>query len=648
MSDPTFAPERLANNNALKFREDIEGLRAVAVVLVLAYHFGLPPVTGGYIGVDIFFVISGFLITSFLAKETGVLAPLKNFYVRRAKRLLPLVVVFSVATTIAFAFVLLPEDLIDYLRSLRSALSFQSNYWFDTQTKDYFAAGSREMPLLHTWSLSIEWQFYICFPLAYLCAKSILKPRQLFWGLIFVTIIFAAVSVLKTHDSSNAYFLTSTRIFELLIGSCLAHLNLKKWQAIGKKLVLPAGTALCLLASLLNVSSVFPGVNAIIVCLFTAVLILFGDGNRLLSSTPFNYIGRRSYSIYLWHWPFIAFYAYMHIPASLWLTAVTIAIVLSLAHFSYSYIEQPFRRARSGASTTMGYWFATPLASVLIVLWITRDHEGFPQRLGAESVYVHNATYPNLRNNQRHCHDFSGQDIEACSFGERSAKTKALLIGDSHARHYWWFIDVLAKSGKLKVTGLTERNCLAIPDHAFPKQDSSPTPCAAAAARNFEMVRSNTFDYVIIGEQWTRYAAEKLDYLDEAIQTIIASRAIPVILMQFAADGENKKRCFFAHIKFRTEYRNECDINQQNFHKREAKAYVSVLFDRIRKKYPQVVFIDPQSVQCEQQRCAADIDGVGVYDDAHHINGFGSTTFAHRYLQRFGNPLTAQPGKDLR
>lgn len=96
---------------------------------------------------------------------------------------------------------------------------------------------------------------------------------------------------------------------------------------------------------------------------------------------------------------------------------------------------------------------------------------------------------------------------------------------------------------------------------------------------------------------------------------------------------------FFSHIKFRTEYRRECVIDQNNSHKKEAKAHVNALFDRIRKKYPQVIFIDPQSVQCEKQQCAADLDGVAIYDDAHHINGFGSTTYAHRYLRRFGNPL---------
>ncbi len=625
---------------ALKFRGDIEGLRAVAVVLVLAFHFGLPPVTGGFIGVDIFFVISGFLITSFLAKETDIWAPLKNFYIRRAKRLLPLFVVFSVVTTIVFTFVLLPEDFIDYLRSLRSALSFQSNYWFDAQAKNYFAESARQMPLLHTWSLSIEWQFYIFFPLAYLSAKSILKPRQLFGLLIFVTLVFTAVSIWKTRDSSNAYYLTSSRIFELLIGSCLAHLKPTRWEAVGKKLVFPAIIALGLSAIALNSISVFPGVRAVIVCLFTAVLILFGDGNRLLSSTPLTYIGTRSYSIYLWHWPFVAFFAYMHIPASLGVCAIAIAATLLLAHWSYLFVEQPFRRSPLGINTTIGYWFAAPLVTVLIALWIARNHEGFPKRLGAESVYVHNAIYPNLRNNQRQCHDFTGQNIEECSFGYRSAKTKALLIGDSHARHYWWFIDVLAKSAKVKVVGLTDRNCLAIPDQGFSDIDSSLAFCVAAAARNSEMIRSQTFDFVIIGEQWTRYAAEKLDYLDKAIETIIANRAIPIILMQFATDGKNKKECFFAHIKFRTEYRNECVINQSNSYAHEAKAYISALFDRIRKKYPQVIFIDPQSVQCEQQQCAADIDGVAIYDDAHHINGFGSTAFAQRYVERFGNPLS--------
>lgn len=626
-------------HNAREFREDIEGIRAIAVVFVLAFHFGLPPVTGGFIGVDIFFVISGFLITSFLAKETSIGAALKNFYVRRAKRLLPLFIIFSLVTTIVFAFVLLPEDFIDHLRSLRSALTFQSNYWFDAQAKDYFAAASREMPLLHTWSLSIEWQFYIFFPLAYLSAKSILSERQLFFALIFITLVFTAISILHTRDSTNAYYLTSSRIFELLIGSCLAHINAKSSHAIGQKLVLPSGLALGFLAIDMSSSSVFPGVRAAIVCLLTAIFILYGNGNQLLSSKLFTYIGKRSYSIYLWHWPFLAFFAYLNIPLSLGLSTIAFVTTLLLAHFSYSFVEQPFRRSDWRISATVGYWFAAPVVTVLIALAITRNHEGFPQRLGAESVRVHNTLYPNLRNNQRHCHDFKGQNVEECAFGDRTAKTTALLIGDSHARHYWWFIDVLAKSAKVKVIGLTERKCLALPFKDFSGTDALAKVCAEATARNFAMIQRQVFDFVIIGERWTEYATDKLDYLDDAIQKIIASGAAPVILMQFAEDGKNKKECFFSHIKFRTEYRRECVIDQNNSHKKEAKAHVSALFDRIRKKYPQVIFIDPQSVQCEEQQCAADLDGVAIYDDAHHINGFGSTTYAHRYLRRFGNPL---------
>ena len=630
----------ISNHRSLQFREDIEGLRGVAVLLVLAYHFGLPPITGGYIGVDIFFVISGYLITSVLAKETGIWMPLKNFYRRRIMRLLPTFVVFALVTTIVCALILLPEDLVDYLRSLRSALSFQSNYWFDAQAKDYFGASARELPLLHTWSLSIEWQFYLYFPLLYLAAQAKFGKQHIKVILFAATMALTALSIVITRDSNNAYFLTSARFFELLVGACLTHIDPRHGQRIGRFLVLPSVAALCYLAVLFTPATTFPGLNAVLVCLLTAVVILYGTGNRWMSAKWIVGIGRVSYSAYLWHWPLIAFFHYLHVAISPLVGGLSLIFVLLLANASYNLVEQRFRRSRVGLGVAVGVWFVAPLVAVGIALWIVRNHDGFPQRLGAESVRVYEAIRPTLRNNQRHCHDFVGRDVEQCAFGDPKATSRALLIGDSHARHYWWFVDVLAKQATIKANGLTYRECPVLPGADLTHLGNGAAACSDATTRVFEMIRRGGFKYVLIGEQWTRYSVHQLEFLHRAVAEIITSGATPIILMQVAEDGASKRACFYSHIKLRRAYRaDECAIDQANTFAQDKKAFIADLFARIRVKYPSVIFVDPQMVQCQDNRCATDIDGVPIYDDAHHINGYGSTALAHRYLARFGNPL---------
>ena len=207
----------------LPYRKDIDGLRGIAVLLVIAFHFNLRPITAGYIGVDIFFVISGFLITSLLCRETTIFSPLRNFYARRIKRLLPMFLVFSIATTAIATGLLLPDDYLHYIRSLYFAFLFQANSYFDDEAKDYFAPNSHELPLLHIWSLSIEWQFYLLFPLLFLIARKILPQRFLVAGVTVLTISLAIVSIRKTGNSQSAYLSTSARFFELMTG-CVAAL----------------------------------------------------------------------------------------------------------------------------------------------------------------------------------------------------------------------------------------------------------------------------------------------------------------------------------------------------------------------------------------------------------------------------------------
>lgn len=631
----------------LKYRKDIEGLRGVALLLVMAYHLGLPPVSGGYIGVDIFFVISGYLITSVLQSERAIVAPLANFYTRRMKRLLPMFVVFAAVTSAVSVILLLPEDLIGYFKSLRAALLFKSNAFFDVQTKDYFGPNARELPLLHTWSLSIEWQFYLLFPLLYLTAQARLSERFLKIGLLAVAIALALFSVFITHDSSNAYFLTSARFFELLFGACVTQFNPHAWRRLGSALVLPCVGLLCGLAVLFTPGTTFPGANAVLVCLLTAVVVFYGEGNQWLSNKWLVHVGRISYSAYLWHWPFIAFLTYLHIAISPLGAAMIVAIVLSLSHLSYNLVEEPCRQSRMRFGASILTLFIAPISMIALALTVTRSNDGFPQRLGAESIHAYNLLRPYESNNQRQCHDFNGRDIEECAFGDLIATTQALMLGDSHARHYWWFVDVLAKRAHVKVIGLSYGECLMLPGASGVIQDRAYPECTSATARNFEIIRRGGFKYVLLGQRWIGYPARELEYLDAAVVQIIAAGSTPLILGPVAEDGTDKKACFYSNIKLRRTDREDCSIDRRNAFALESKAYVTNLFQRIHAKYPSVIFVDPQAVQCQGEHCTAAIDSAPIYDDTHHLNGFGANALAHLYLESIGNPLLRASGEAL-
>lgn len=620
----------------LTYRKDIDGLRGIAILLVLAYHFKLPPVTGGYIGVDIFFVISGFLITSLLATEEGVVEPLVDFYNRRIKRLLPMFLVFSAVTTIVATVLLLPEDFIRYLHSLRDALLFKANLFFDRETKDYFGPNARELPLLHTWSLSIEWQFYLFFPVVFLIAQQRLAPRALTAILLAATLALSAYSVAVTSNATDHYFDIFARFFELLIGACATRIPSAKRSRAADLIVLLGIAALVLLATLFTPATSFPGSNALLVCLLTATLIVFGQGNRWLSSTWLLHTGKISYSAYLWHWPLIAYLTYLQIEPSIPWAVVLIGAVMLLAHFSHAYIEEPGRRMKIGLGRSFALFFFLPVVAVLVAATLTRWNDGFPQRLGDEAAHAYRNMRPFIDTHQPQCHNFNGNDLEQCAIGDLRAEKRALLIGDSHGRHYLRFVDVLAQQAHLKVYGLTSTACLMLP--GAPASASSPN-CAQDTATYYRLIEQGHFRYVLIGEHWLGYDPQQFELLNSAIERIIASGAIPVILQPVAEDGVDKKSCFYRHIKLRKAVDTDCAIEKNNAYALAQKTQVARLFDRIRDKYPSVRFVDPQAVQCQGSRCLTVFDETPLYDDAHHINTYAATLFGKWYLQHFTNPL---------
>ena len=356
----------------MKYRRDIEGLRAIAVAVVLLYHFGVPGLRGGFIGVDVFFVISGFLITSLLIDERtrkGRIS-ISGFYARRARRLLPISATVLVATAIAGAFLLPATRLPDLAADVRWAAAFAANFLFAKRGANYLTADLAPSPLRHYWSLAVEEQFYVVWPalimLVTLGARSVRRRVGVAMA-ILIAASFAASVVLTSRAPSWAYYGLHTRAWELGIGALLATLvtQADRIRPVVRAIIGWLGIAGIAYAAWAYGTVAFPGWAAAVPVVAAAMVLVAGpvvSGSPawLLSTPPMRWLGTRSYSLYLWHWPVLVI-AEAHLERSLTgpekVAAVAAVVVLSEA--GYRIIEHPIRSsprliARRGLSLAMG------------------------------------------------------------------------------------------------------------------------------------------------------------------------------------------------------------------------------------------------------------------------------------------------------
>ncbi|MGV6945056.1 acyltransferase family protein [Sphingobacterium kyonggiense] len=439
----------------MEFRNDIQGLRALAVLLVFIFHLSSSWLPGGFIGVDIFFVISGYLVSSIiLHKLDNRKFRLLEFYESRIKRIVPAYFFFLLITALIASFVFVSTDVYSFRKSFFWSLIFNSNNYFAT-LDNYFGTASSENPLLHTWTLAVEMQFYLILPVLLLMVRNRKLLNLILIGAIIALLGYGTYNI-KNGNAHLMYFSLPARMPEFLIGVLATTLNIRNSELIKKYsyIISPLGLILLLITAFsFNELTPFPSVLATIPCL-GAVMLLVSSNNKvndLFSNKILVFIGEISYSVYLWHWPVMAFIRYNNDTYELSMNekifVVFATIVLSLLSY---YLVERFLRKTKGLRFFLpfGVLSAATASMVVFALKISQmnhseNKDFFSPSFGLES---HGSTFKKVE-----------------TFGDISSNDSILFIGDSHGLVMKKFVDIVGKTNGISFRSVTNDAYPTIP-----------------------------------------------------------------------------------------------------------------------------------------------------------------------------------------
>ncbi|KJH87160.1 peptidoglycan O-acetyltransferase [Pseudomonas fluorescens] len=496
----------------MNYRSDIDGLRAIAVLSVVIYHLNIGLLSGGFVGVDIFFVISGYLISKIIYSEVeaGTFS-IANFYVRRARRILPAFLSVIIASSIAAYCLLYPSELVNYAESAIAAGLFSANIYFYA-TLNYFSPSADEIPLLHLWSLGIEEQFYIFFPILIIGLSKISK--RLIPAAIILTLaasLFVSQRLLSS-DPAESFYLLPFRAFELLIGSLIAlpamRLRLSPATAYGLFVV----GVIALVYSIFFYSSniPFPGVAAALPCVGAALIIMVGEqGGRmslLLGSRPMVFFGKISYSLYLIHWPLIVFSKRAFPDANEETAAIYIFITATiLALVNYRLVERPFRQRRpASGNKSVLIRSAVALGGVVAISGFVSHKNGFPEPSDERLKKALDAMSYNSRDDYLSGRCFLDEtqrpdaiEVETC-LPKTKLPTRAVIYGDSHAIQFYSGLKPAFEKAGVSLGALTASSCppylgVDIPGRPY---------CKLANYEFLQKIREYQPDIFIITSSW--------------------------------------------------------------------------------------------------------------------------------------------------
>lgn len=667
-------------------RHEVQGLRAIAVLSVVAFHAGLP-VPGGFVGVDIFFVISGFVITNLLTTShelhPTLRSQLTHFYSRRIKRILPALGTMVLAVTVV-SFVL-ESPWGEQARTSKSAfasLAVFANVYYAMQDNGYFALGSKTNPLLHTWSLSLEEQFYLVYPLLIVLVLKSRWSRILSKILVVLVAISFAASVAHSYrlwpvqhwDLAQQFSFYSlwTRSWEFLVGGVLALspsiASRENRQWLGQACAMVGTVVVLASIFLIQESSTFPGVTALAPVLGTGLLIAGCSWHpqglicRLLSTVPMTWIGDRSYSLYLWHWPVIVFLNRQY-PDLRFFSAIAISLSLLLAVLSYSFVEESWRHrpriSRRSAAFFAGVFIILPTAVSVRLYFNDLERRQNPAESVAGTLDTKElaSCWPE--------NEIEGTrfDLAICLNQASTAQPYILLVGDSHAGSLIYSLDDVAVGLDAIPNVASKPSCPLAPDelavflYNFSDQNLMTRDDCAELLSEIEIWTSvNSPKYTIVAinapfyvgspgltksfelrQSCFLYEDKSCDRSPNPRDRVLQYRPMLEKSLRFLSAASDHV-ILIAPIPI--QYRDQIDLPEGYFGRGTPRRAVDAvrqpimsLYDSLRDEFPNLIVWDPISILCSEDFCPSGTEVGDLYSDNTHLSIYGASQLTNPLIE---------------
>lgn len=685
----------------MKYYKHIDGLRALAVLSVVLFHLHVSWIKSGFLGVDIFFVISGFLITRIILRDLAKHSfSLKNFYLRRMRRILPALITVLLISSIFAWLILLPQDLKNYAKSLVSALASVSNlFFYKFLNFGYFSTDATIIPLLHTWSLGVEEQFYIFWPLFLIlvfntgislkifarqsyASKPVLNIRwknkdiasissatvniSKFLPPTLLLMIFSIYLFKFSYVADKFFYYPLTRAFELLFGCMLAiYLSNNKPTDNKRFLNISAVVAVIFMLYPMVLRSVpYPSNWTIMSCVGATVYLYAGSNsnyipfvNKIFSWKPFVGVGLISYSLYLWHWPIIAYINYLSIEKTPLVKIILLATSLALATLSYFFVEKPFRYKLKGnfVKTFILLWLLPIVVACLFALCCKYiNNFGFDKPIGAYIITgktsANSETYQYPGYEERLSKIFNFKSVWRGD-GYKSPKElreiidknyDVVIFGDSHSQAAASMINVWAKD--IKQSTLLVGGTQGVLYNMIVHKDY-------LEYINEVIKKAQPKIFILVGwwNAYTQHASnlhdnKQLHFLNDVLKLLEKNKIMPVIMLDWPSLKGIKPTC--GMMKINNILNIHCGRNLTQV--RELQSIELKYIKQLRDKYHSLTLINPKKIICINNYCPNIIGNNIIYLDSNsmgnglnnaHLNEWGSSLIGKLYLEKYGNPL---------
>lgn len=620
----------------MNFRYDINGLRAIAVIAVVFFHFNPQWLPGGFAGVDVFFVISGFLMTAIIfngiEKNTFNLF---KFYNARANRIIPVLAMMSACLLIFGWFYLIPTDYRDLGRQIEKGSLFISNLLF-AKGGGYFDTAEHTKWLLHTWSLSVEWQFYIFFPIIIFILKKYLSftnLKRVVVALFFASFIYCIYLTYK--DSKTAYFLLSTRAWEMLLGGIAF---LYPWSLKNKQHQITTqnfGLILILLSYFfISKDTPWPGYMALIPTLGSYLIIVSNyQNNILISNSVFSYIGKWSYSIYIWHWPIVVFGFYLAL-TDWWIYGIPLSILLGF--LSYQFIEKiNFTRYSSWKKI----YKVKPFYIFLVIFicgYIIKETDGAKFHYSDKVTAILNEV---KNSNPYKCLSSKDNDdkLPLCKIGNQN-NIKAIIVGDSHADSIITSITSLLDLNNEGIIALVKSGCA----YKFENRHNTPDCNAVNKKREEYLEKYAGFPIIISNRYTTKFEGEndpernkssskdleseikRNDYLlfKKDLHTNICKltkKSNVYIVLQIPELGFNAPKTMARHLLYSNFEEKNLSFNEYKYRSNRTNNILREVSNSCG-----ATTLDPSEILCRSGKCLYETNGIPIYRDGDHLSEYGN------------------------